>query len=192
MLHVGGPLRPILALVLVGCSGDPTTSPTGTDSTDDTGTPGGTTIAGDPLVVDGVDYWPIVVTVQPDPNFFRLQVNYADADALDDTVTETGQSSTFAVTLTAVTGPAASTSYTWTDSRFPTDPTVMSGYASFFFGTGHPHAGANFLSPSSGTLDAVLGGGRWRSELQAADWTDEAGSGATIHVEGALDFPWSP
>ena len=182
----------LLAMALLcGCSGSRTGGPQPTDTPTDTGTPG-TTATGDPLVVDGIDYWPVLVTLQPDPNLFRLQVNYADAAGLQSSPTEPGQNSTFAVTLSAVDGPAASTSYDWTDSRFPTDPSVLSGYATFFFGTGHPHAGANFLSPASGAVDVTLEAGRWRSDLDPADWSDEAGTADPIRVEGTLDFAWSP
>jgi hypothetical protein len=72
------------------------------------------------------------------------------------------------------------------------DPGLVNGYMTFFFNTGHEHAGLNFLSPDTGTLDVDLAGGRWTSAIPTASWTDEGGSATTVEVRGTVDAEWSP
>ena len=173
-----------LTLLLGACGGDDEGS---ADDTAAVPTVTGVTTEAEPLRVDGVDYFPVAVSQQPDPNFFRLQINYGTADQLNQAVTETGANSTFAVTLSTTEAPTGSGVWDWTSNRFPADDTVVSGYLSFFFATGHPNEGLNFLSPDAGTLDVTLAGDRWTSPVTSATWTDEGGSAATVTVEGAID-----
>lgn len=182
-----------LALLLAACAGDKdgtTTSETGPTDTSTTDTQTTPATLGEALTVDGVDYYVVTVTEQPDPNYFRLQVNYGTEEQLGDTPTEKGQNSTFAVVLSMTDAPGSSGSFTWTSNRFPTDPGEVSGYMSFFFNTGHPHEGLNFLSPDGGTLDVTVDGGGWVSPIATSTWTDEAKSGTTVSVEGTVEAAW--
>lgn len=140
--------------------------------------------------VDGVTYYLVLQSVQPDPNAYRVQLNFADEAGATSCDGEPGSHASFVIVMTFMAKPEASGAYAYSDSRFPVADDTVNFYVSFFADRGNGRDDDNYLTPASGTLELNIDGGALTASIDAVTMTNEVDMADSFELSGELALDW--
>lgn len=142
------------------------------------------------VIVKSDTFYLALKSVLPDPNVYRIQLNFATKNDLTEANNDGDIPSIFSIGISTKEKLTTSGELPYTDQRSAAAiDEKMNFYQSFFLNTGSEYGGDNFLSPSTGDFSYELTNGQLVGNIQVI-MSNEIDPMKTIEIIGHLEFDY--